>query len=109
MAEPLDQITEVTEVMRAQIETDWSCTVELKQKLTAEQDRATTAQIQIELSTEMNEQLQLQMADLITSIEQLRDRPTEHDRKQTNTLSVTAVPKTAALPGKLTGVRGFDF
>ena len=59
MTDLLDQINEVTEVTRAQIETDRSCTVELKQKLTAEQDRATTAQIQIELSTEMNEPLQL--------------------------------------------------
>ena len=104
MTELLDQITEVTEVTRAQIETDRSCTVELKQKLTAEQDRATTAQLQIELSTEMNEQLQLQIADLTTAIEQLRDRPPDHDRKQTDALSVTAVPKTAS-PQKAAAVK----
>ena len=63
-----------------------------------EQDRVATAQIQIELSTEMNEQLQLQITDLTTAIEQLRDRPTEHTRKQTDTLTVTAVQKAAAPP-----------
>ena len=96
MTELLDQITEVTEVTRAQTETDQFCTAELKQKLATEQDRVATAQIQIELSTEMNEQLQIQITDLTTMIQQLRDRPTEHDRKQTDTLPVTAIPKTAA-------------
>ena len=76
----------------------------MKQKLAAEQDRVATAQIQVELSTEMNEQLQLQITDLTTMIQQLRDRPTEHDRKQTDTLSVTAVPKTAA-PQKAAAVK----
>ena len=98
MTELLDQITEVTEVTRAQTETDQFCTAELKQKLATEQDRVATAQIQIELSTEMNEQLQLQITDLTTAIEQLRDRPTEHTRKQTDTLTVTAVQKAAAPP-----------
>ena len=82
--------------LTSHVQTDQSCTDGLKQKLTAEQDRATTAQIQIELSTEMNEQLQIQITDLTTMIQQLRDRPTEHDRKQTDTLPVTAIPKTAA-------------
>ena len=48
MTELLEQITEITEIMRAQIETDRSHTDDLKQKLTAEQDRVTTAQLQIE-------------------------------------------------------------
>ena len=99
-----EQITEITEITRAQTETDQSCTDRLKQKLTAEQDRVATAQIQIELSTEMNGQLQLQITDLTTAIEQLRDRPPEHDRKQRDTLSVTAVPKTAA-PQKAAAVK----
>ena len=68
MTELLDQITEVTEVTRAQTETDQFCTAELKQKLATEQDRVATAQIQIELSTEMHEQLQLQITDLTTMI-----------------------------------------
>ena len=104
MTELREQITEITEITRAQIETDQSCTDGLKQKLTAEQDRATTAQIQIELSTEMNEQLQLQIADLTTTVEQLRNRPTEHDSKQTDIQSVTAVPKIAA-PQKAAAVK----
>ena len=104
MTELREQITEITEITRAQIETDQSCTDGLKQKLTAEQDRATTAQIQIELSTEMNEQLQLQITDLTTTVERLRNRPTEHDSKQTDIQSVTAVPKIAA-PQKAAAVK----
>ena len=99
MTELIDQITEITEATRAQTETDHFCTAGLKQKLAAEQDRVATAQIQIELSTEMNEQLQLQVTDLTTAVEQLRDRPTEHARKQTETLTVTAVQKAAASQG----------
>ena len=76
----------------------------MKQKLAAEQDRVATAQIQIELSTEMNEQLQLQVTDLTTAVEQLRDRPTEHARKQTDTPTVTAVQK-AATPQKPAAVK----
>ena len=47
----------------------------------------------------MNEQLQLQITDLTTAVEQLRDRPTEHARKQTETPTVTAVQKAAASQG----------
>jgi len=104
MTELIDQITEITEATRAQTETDHFCTAGLKQKLAAEQDRVATAQIQIELSTEMNEQLQLQVTDLTTAVEQLRDRPTEHARKQTDTPTVTAVQKAAA-PQKAAAVK----
>ena len=90
--------------LMAQIETARSCTDELKHKPTAEQDRATTAQMQIELSTEINEQSQLRIADLTTShIEQLRNRSTEHNSKQTDALTVTVAPETAA-PQKVAAV-----
>ena len=105
MTELIDQITEITEATGAQTETDQFCTAELKQKLAAEQDRVATTQIQIELSTEMNEQLQVQITDLTTAIEQLRDRPTEHASKQTDTLTGAAVQKTAA-PQKESAAKG---